>query len=77
MKVFSLLNKRNLLHTFFIVPVAEHDGIRFSVMKQNATMVDVYDRPEMEVINLSIESSLCQQVSPGHNEGTSDEEVTP
>ena len=48
----------------------------YQKMKQKATTVEAYDRPEMEVINLSIESPLCE-VSPGHNEGTGDEPLFP
>ena len=45
-------------------------------MKQNKTTVEKYDRPEVEIISLFFKSPLCE-LSPGHIEGTGDEEVTP
>ena len=41
------------------------------------TIIQAYNRPEIEVINLKMESIICNSPGNGENEGTGDEELQP
>ena len=45
-------------------------------MKKETTNM-AYNRPEIEVINLKMESIICNSPENGENEGTGDEELQP
>ncbi|MBQ6287584.1 MAG: hypothetical protein IJK73_08045 [Bacteroidales bacterium] len=42
-------------------------------MKKSTNEIKTYDAPEVDVINLKMESIICESVCDGDNEGTGEE----
>ena len=44
-----------------------------NTMKKSTNEIKTYDAPEVDVINLKMESIICESVCDGDNEGTGEE----